>query len=88
MTSQAGNPGGRYPKKTFVFEKSEVEVQRGLGEVQNEDLDPKRILAPRGAYPRGLRFGRDPVVVIGILAPFTPRGSVSMENSCFRDLGG
>ena len=33
-------------------------------------------------------MGRDSVVVIGIVAPFTPRGSVSGENSSSRDPGG
>ena len=36
-------------------------------EVRNEDWPP------RAAYPRCLRLGRDPIVVIGIVAPFTPR---------------
>ena len=40
-------------------------------EVRNEVCPPP---PPRAAYPRGLRLGRDPVVVIGIVAPFTPRG--------------
>ena len=35
-------------------------------EVRNEDCPP------RAAYPRDLRLGRDPVVVIGVVAPFTP----------------
>ena len=29
-------------------------------------------ISPRGAYPRGLRMGRGPVVMIGIVGPFTP----------------
>ena len=29
-------------------------------------------VGPRGAYPRGVRLGRDPVVVKSIVAPFTP----------------
>ena len=37
-------------------------------DVRNEDCPP------RAAYPRDLRFGRDPVVVIGVVAPFTPGG--------------
>ena len=63
--------------KTLVLEKLGVKVQGGLGEVQNEDWGSKRSLPPppaRASYPRGLRLGRDPVVVIGIVAPFTPRG--------------
>ena len=39
-------PWGRYPWKTLVLAKSGVKVQRSLGEVQNEDLSPKRTLAP------------------------------------------
>ena len=31
-------------------------------------------ICPRGAYLRGLRLGRDPVVMIGIVAPIIPRG--------------
>ena len=31
------------------------------------------MIGPRGAYPRGLIFGRDPVMVKGIVSPFTPR---------------
>ena len=38
-------------------------------EVRNEDCPP-----PRAAYLRGVRLGRDPVVVIGVVAPFIPRG--------------
>ena len=33
--------------------------------VRNEDW-------PWGAYPRGLRLGRDPVMVIGIVSTFIP----------------
>ena len=51
-------------------------------EVRNE------VWPPRAAYPRGLRLGRDPVVVIGIVAPFIPGGSVFRENSYSRDPGG
>ena len=71
---RAGYPGGRYPGKTLVLEKLGVKVQGGLGEVQNEDWGSKRSLPPRAAYHRGIRLGREPVVVIGIFAPFTPRG--------------
>ena len=87
VTSRAGYPGGRYPGKTLVFEKLGVKVQGVLVkskmkiEVRNEDWR-------RGAYPRGLRLGCDPVVVIGIVAPFAPRESISRENSCSRDPGG
>ena len=46
-------------------------------------------IGPRVAYPRGLRLGRDPVVVIGIVAPFTPPGgSVFRQNNYSRDPGG
>ena len=45
-------------------------------------------IGPRVAYPRGLRLGRDPIVVIDIVAPFTPGGSVFRENSYSRDPGG
>ena len=31
-------------------------------------------IGPLGAYSRDLRLGRDPVVVIGIVAQFTSRG--------------
>ena len=68
VTPREGYPGCRYPGKYLVLEKLGVKVQGGLGEVQNEDLG----LGPRGAYPRGLRLGHNPVVVIGIVAPFTP----------------
>ena len=85
VTPWEGFPEGRYPGKTLVLEKLEVKVQRCLGEVQNEDLGSA---CPRNAYPRGLSLGCDPVVVIGIVAPFTPGGSVSRENYCFRDPGG
>ena len=76
VTPRARYPGGRSPEKSLVLEKLGVKVQRGIGEVQNEDWVSKRSLPPppRAAYPRGLRLGRDPVVVIGIVAPFTPRG--------------
>ena len=53
-------------------------------EVRNEVCPPP----PGAAYPRGLRLGSDPVVVIGTVAPFTPRGSVFRENSYSRDPGG
>ena len=33
---------------------------------------PKRRLTPWVAYPRGLRLGRDPVMVKGIVSPFPP----------------
>ena len=46
-----------------VLVKSKMKI-----EVRNEDCPP-----PRAAYPRDLRLGRDPVVVIGVVAPFTPR---------------
>ena len=29
-------------------------------------------IGPPCAYPRGLKLGRDPVMVIGIVSPFTP----------------
>ena len=51
VTPRAGNLGCRYPKKTLVLEKSEVKVHGGLGEVQNEDLAPKRRLAPGVPIP-------------------------------------
>ena len=46
----------------MVFVKFKMKI-----EVRNEEW-------PRGAYPRGLRLGRDPVEVTGIVAPFTLRG--------------
>ena len=45
-------------------------------------------IGPRGAYRRGLRLGRDPVVLIGIVAQFTHGGSVSWEHYCCRDSDG
>ena len=85
--TRAGYPWGRYPGNTLVLETLAVKEQgvfvksKMTVEVRNEDWT-------RGAYPRGLRLGRDPVVVIGIDAPFTSRGSVSQENSCSRGPGG
>ena len=88
VNPRAGYPGSRYLGKTLVLEKLGIKVQGGLGEVQNEDWGSKRSLVPRASHPRGLRLGRDPVVVIGIVAPFIPRGSVFRENSYSRDPGG
>ena len=45
-------------------------------------------IGPRGANLRGLRLGRDPVVVIGIVVPFTPHGgrfpgkTLILESKC------
>ena len=84
-----GYPGGRYPEKTLVLEKLGVKVQGGIGEVQNEDWGSKRSLdPPRAAYPRGLRLGRDPVVVIGIVAPLTPGGRYSEKTLILEIPGG
>ena len=49
--------------------------------VQNKDLGPKGRLVPGLPIPEA-------VVLIGIVAPFTPGGSVSRENSYSRDRGG
>ena len=46
VTPRAGYSGNQYHGKTLVLLKLGVKVQRGLGEVQNEHLGPKRRLAP------------------------------------------
>ena len=78
---------GRYPGKTLVLEIPLVKVQEGLGAVRT-GLKFETKIGPRGAYPRGLILGRDPIMVIGFVSPFTLGWSVSGENSCSRDLGG
>ena len=42
---------------------------------------------PPGCLSQRLKTGTRPCVMIGIVDPLPP-GSVSRENSCFRDLGG
>ena len=65
----------------------------GVKRAEGSWCGPKRRLrsetkiGPWSAYPRGLRLGRDLVILKGIVIPFTHGWLLSAENSCSRDLG-
>ena len=67
------DPGGKSTGGVLVRSETKIEVR-------NEDW-------PRGAYPRGLRLGRDPVMVI--LFPIYPRVDSFRRKLLFsRSVGG
>ena len=72
VNPRAGYPGSRYPRKTHVLEIPGVKVQDGSWWGPKRRLRVEKKVDPRDAYPRGLKLGRDSVMMIAIVSPFTP----------------